>query len=93
MVNRFRAENFEPAGYTLFTYAAVQVWAQAVEKAGSLEPRSVIASLRNHQFETVLGPIQFDAKGDLTVQSWIWYVWRGDKYLPLEWRDRRTGVC
>ena len=29
---RFRTE-----GYTLLTYAAVQVWAQAVEKAGSLE--------------------------------------------------------
>ena len=37
VVERFRAENFEPEGYTLLSYAAVQVWAQAVEKAGSLE--------------------------------------------------------
>ena len=37
VVERFRAESFEPEGYTLFTYAAVQAWAQAVEKAGSLE--------------------------------------------------------
>ncbi len=33
VVERFRAENFEPTGYTLHSYAAVQVWAQAVEKA------------------------------------------------------------
>ena len=39
VVKRFRADNFEPAGYTLHSYAAVQAWAQAVEKAGSLEPR------------------------------------------------------
>jgi branched-chain amino acid transport system substrate-binding protein len=44
----------------------------------------VIASLRNHQFDTVLGRIDFDDKGDLTVQSWVWYVWKGGEYVPLE---------
>ena len=62
----------------------MQVWAQAVGKAGSLEPRAVITSLRDHQFDTVLGRIDFDDKGDLTVQSWIWYVWKGGKFIPLE---------
>ena len=37
VVERFRAENFEPAGYTLLSYSAVQAGQQAVEKAGSLE--------------------------------------------------------
>ena len=84
VVERFRAENFEPDGYTLLSYAAVQAWAQAVEKAGSLELDDVITSLRSHQFDTVMGRIDFDEKGDLTVQSWIWYVWRGGEYVPLE---------
>jgi branched-chain amino acid transport system substrate-binding protein len=84
VVERFRAENFEPAGYTLLSYGAVQTWAQAVEKAGSLEPQAVISSLHSHQFDTVLGRIDFDDKGDLTVQSWVWYVWRGGEYVPLE---------
>jgi branched-chain amino acid transport system substrate-binding protein len=84
VVERFRAESFEPAGYTLLSYAAVQAWAQAVEKAGSLEPQAVITSLRSNQFDTVLGRIDFDQKGDLTVQSWKWYVWRGGEYMPLE---------
>jgi branched-chain amino acid transport system substrate-binding protein len=84
VVERFRAENFEPAGYTLFTYGAIQAWAQAVESAGSLEPRAVIASLRSRQFDTVLGRIDFDDKGDVTTSSWIWYVWKGGQYVPLE---------
>jgi branched-chain amino acid transport system substrate-binding protein len=84
VVERFRAENFEPEGYTLLSYAAVQVWAQAAEKANSLELQAVIASLRTHQFDTVLGRISFDGKGDLTAQSWIWYVWKGGAYVPLE---------
>ena len=84
VVERLRAENYDPEGYALLCYAAIQVWAQAVGRAGSLEPRAVIASLRDHQFDTVLGRIDFDDKGDLTVQSWMWYVWKGGKYAPFE---------
>jgi branched-chain amino acid transport system substrate-binding protein len=84
VVERFRAENFEPAGYTLLSYSAVQAWAQAVEKAGSLELQAVIASLRSHQFDTVSGRIDFDDKGDLTIQNWVWYVWKGGEYVPLK---------
>ena len=84
VVERFRALGFEPQGYTLYAYAAVQVWAQAAEKAGSLELEAMIASLREHRFDTVLGPIDFDDKGDLTAQNPVWYVWRGDTYVPLE---------
>jgi branched-chain amino acid transport system substrate-binding protein len=84
VVERFRASGYEPEGYTLYAYAAVQVWAQAAEKAGSLELPARIAALREHQFNTVLGPIDFDDKGDLTVQNPVWHVWRGGTYVPLE---------
>jgi branched-chain amino acid transport system substrate-binding protein len=84
VVERFRAEHFDPVGYTLLTYGAVQAWAQAVEKAGSLQVQEVIKSLHSHQFDTVLGRIAFDNKGDVTSQSWIWYVWREGEYVPLE---------
>jgi branched-chain amino acid transport system substrate-binding protein len=84
VVERFRADNFEPLSYTLLTYGAVQVWAQAVEKAGSVNPQLAIASMRSNRFETVLGPIEFDDKGDLTAQNWVWYIWRGGEYVPLK---------
>ena len=84
VVERFRASGFEPEGYTLYAYAAVQVWAQAAEKAGSLELQAMIASLRQHQFDTVLGPIDFDDKGDLTVQNPVLYVWHADGSRMLE---------
>jgi branched-chain amino acid transport system substrate-binding protein len=84
VVERFRASGFEPEGYTLYAYAAVQVWAQAADKAGSLELQAMIAALRQHQFDTVLGPIEFDEKGDVTTQVPVWHVWRDGTYLPLE---------
>ena len=84
VVERFRSVGFEPGGKTLYAYAAVQVWAEAAEKAGSLELEPMIAALRENQFDTVLGPIDFDEKGDLAVQNPIWWTWRGGKYMPLE---------
>ncbi len=57
---------------------------QAVEMAGSLELPAVISSLRSQQFNTVLGPIGFDNKGDVRGSSWIWYVWTGGGYAPVK---------
>jgi branched-chain amino acid transport system substrate-binding protein len=84
VIERFRASGYEPEGYTLYAYAAVQVWVQAAEKAGSLELPAMIASLRQNQFDTVLGPVDFDDKGDLPIQNPVWWVWRGGTYMPLE---------
>ncbi len=72
VIERFRAEGFDPEGYTLLTYAAVQVWSQAAERAGSLELSGLIAALHNHEYKTVLGPIAFDTKGDVTTQAPVW---------------------
>ena len=84
VVERFRAENFEPACYTLLSYGAVQAWQQAVKKAGSLELHDGHCVMRSHRLIPSLGRIDFDEKGDLTVQSWVWYIWRGGEYVPLE---------
>lgn len=50
---------------------AVQAWPRRF-KTGSLEPRACRFCLT--QFHTVLGEIDFDDKGDLTVQSRVGYV-------------------
>jgi ABC-type branched-subunit amino acid transport system substrate-binding protein len=72
----------EPA-YT--AYAAVQVWAQAAEKAGTFETAAVAEALRSHEFDTVLGTIGFDDKGDVTgYDTFVWYQWRGGDYRPVE---------
>jgi branched-chain amino acid transport system substrate-binding protein len=72
----------EPA-YT--AYAAVQVWAQAAEKAGTFETDAVAEALRTHEFDTVLGRVGFDDKGDVTgYDTFVWYQWRSGDYAPVE---------
>jgi branched-chain amino acid transport system substrate-binding protein len=85
IVARFRADGFEPEGFTLYGYAVVEVWAQAVEKAGTFDAEAVVEALRHNEFDTVLGRLGFDDKGDVTgVDSYIWYVWSDSGYHPVE---------
>ncbi len=80
LVKRFRATGYEPEGYTLYTYGAIQAWAAAVEKARSTDTAKVIKVLRNSKFDTVLGSIGFDAKGDVTAPGYVFYEWKQGKY-------------
>jgi branched-chain amino acid transport system substrate-binding protein len=46
VVEKMRAKGVEPEGYNLYTYGAIQAWAQAAEKAGSFEPEAIAAVLK-----------------------------------------------
>jgi branched-chain amino acid transport system substrate-binding protein len=84
-VAKFRAQGYEPEGFTLYGYAVVQVWAQAVERAGRFEADAVAEALRRNEFDTVLGRLGFDDKGDVTgISSFIWYVWSDSGYHPAD---------
>ena len=72
---------YEPEGYTLYSYGAVQAWAQAVIQAGSLKSEAVINSLKAGSFDTILGRIGFDEKGDVTgISTFVWYVFGKENY-------------
>ncbi|MGL4961812.1 MAG: branched-chain amino acid ABC transporter substrate-binding protein [Inquilinus sp.] len=83
-VAQFRAEGYEPEGYTLYTYAAVQVWAEAAQKAGSVDGAKVAAALHDGSaYDTVIGPLTFDAKGDPAGSSYVLYSWQDGKMVQL----------
>lgn len=56
-----------------------------MEAAGSLALDQVTEAMRSRRFDTVLGRIGFDGKGDVTgFDPWQWYVWQADgTYAPL----------
>jgi branched-chain amino acid transport system substrate-binding protein len=79
VVEKFRAGNYEPEGYTLNSYAAIQAWAAAANIAKSTEGEKVADALHGNTIPTVLGNLQWDAKGDLTEVNYAWYVWHDGK--------------
>jgi branched-chain amino acid transport system substrate-binding protein len=76
VVAEFKAKGVEPEGYTLYSYAGMQIIKQAAEKANSLDPKKVAEVMHSGMaFKTVLGDISYDAKGDRTTMDFVWYVW------------------
>jgi branched-chain amino acid transport system substrate-binding protein len=75
IVEKFKAKNIDPEGYTLYTYAAMQVWAQAVKKVGSTDPKKVMDAIKAGAWDTVIGKLEFDAKGDIKVLDYVVYKW------------------
>ena len=83
VVAKFTAQGFDPEGYTLYTYAAFQVWKQAVEKAGTTDADKVAAVLHGNSYDTVLGKLTFDDKGDIVDPIYVFYVWSKGQYKEV----------
>ena len=49
---------------------------QAAEKAKSLDPKRVAEAMHSGMtFNTVIGDIAYDKKGDRTSVDYVWYTW------------------
>jgi len=80
----FAARHVDPEGFTLYTYAAVQVWAEAAAKVGTTAPRKVAEALKSAgPWPTVLGDLAFSSKGDPANVSYVWNVWHDGSYHPM----------
>ncbi|MEZ5774453.1 MAG: branched-chain amino acid ABC transporter substrate-binding protein [Hyphomicrobiaceae bacterium] len=85
VVEKFKAAGINPEGYTLYAYAAMQAWAQAVAKAGTMDGPKVAEALRSGMpLNTVLGTLMLDSKGDIQNAKYVWYVWSKGNYAETE---------
>ena len=84
VVERFREQGIEPEGYTLYTYAAIQVFTQAAEIAGTTDLDPVIEAMHGNSFDTVLGELSFDEKGDIQQPAYVWYEWTEGTYSQVQ---------
>jgi branched-chain amino acid transport system substrate-binding protein len=83
-VEQFKAQGYNPEGFTLFSYGVVQAIAEGIKRAGSDDPAKVAQALENGQpVDTVLGPIAFDAKGDVKDPHFDINQWRDGKYAAI----------
>jgi branched-chain amino acid transport system substrate-binding protein len=75
IVQKFKDKNIDPEGYTLYTYAALQVWSQAAAKAGTTDPKKVMHTIKAGSWDTVIGKMEYDAKGDIKQIDYVVYKW------------------
>jgi len=84
IVDEFKKGGYNPEGYTLYSYAAIQVYAQAVTSAGGWDNTKVEAAIHGHTFDTVLGKLTIDDKGDVKDPEYVFYVWHDGKYAEMK---------
>jgi branched-chain amino acid transport system substrate-binding protein len=75
IVDKFKAKNIDPEGYTLYTYAAVQIWTQAAAKAGTTDPKKVMDTIKAGSWDTVIGKLEYNSKGDIKQLDYVVYKW------------------
>eukprot|EP01037_Dinobryon_pediforme_P005712 gene5712-5775_t len=83
VVKEFAAKKIDPEGYVLYAYAAVEIWAKAAEKAKTTDAKKVAEVLKAGKWDTVLGPISYDKKGDVTVSDYVFYIWHNGAYAEM----------
>ncbi|MAU98624.1 MAG: branched chain amino acid ABC transporter substrate-binding protein [Fulvimarina sp.] len=83
VVEALEAEGKTAEGYVLYTYAAIQAWADAANKAGSTDYDPIVKALDEGTFDTVIGSLEFDDKGDVTLPGYVMYEWKDGKYAQL----------
>jgi branched-chain amino acid transport system substrate-binding protein len=76
-IDLLRTAGVIPDLVALNSFATVQIWAEAVRRAGGGDPRKVIEALRSGEFPTAVGPVAFDQQGNR----------RDIGYSVLTWQD------
>jgi branched-chain amino acid transport system substrate-binding protein len=83
-LEQFKAQGFNPEGFTLFGYGVIQAIAEGIKRAGSDDPKAVAKALENGQpVDTVMGPVKFDSKGDILDPRYDINMWSAGKYAPI----------
>ena len=83
VVDEFKAKGYDPEGYTLYAYAAVQAFAQAANAAKSVKVDDLVKAMRSMKFDTVIGQLAFDGKGDVVNPKYVFFEWKDGKYAEM----------
>ena len=87
VLKQFEAKKFDPEAYTLYSYAALEIIAQAAAATKSLDTKAIAAEMRTGKtYKTVIGDRAYDKKGDVTRADYVVYTWKkdGDKVKAVQ---------
>jgi branched-chain amino acid transport system substrate-binding protein len=80
---RAEGQGVDPLGHYLppFAYAYMQVLGDAVEAVGSLDQAALADYIRDHEFDTVVGPVKFGPNGE----------WATSRVLMVQFQNIEDG--
>ena len=79
VVKAFKDNKREANGaFQMPAYSAVKIIADAIAGAKTTDPVKVAAYIHKHSFDTPIGKVQYDDKGDLKSFNFVVYTWHKD---------------
>ena len=73
----------EVGAYTLYSYVATNMILSSVQATGSTRGAKLAAHLRSKDWNTSLGKLQFDKKGDVLESPYVLWQVRGAKFVQI----------
>jgi len=80
-VEKFKAKyNYDPDYHNASAVAVLAVYKNAIERAGSLDPKKVRDEIAKTKIETIYGPVQFNPNGQIRGSSVVLQIQGGQVY-------------
>ncbi len=83
VVDAYKKRFGEVGPYSLYSYEAINIALQGMAKAGAEDGLKIARAVHGMSFDTVFGPMRFDAKGDVLVSPYVMWQVQGGKLVQL----------
>jgi branched-chain amino acid transport system substrate-binding protein len=83
-LERYKQLHGEPGPYSIYGYDACNVLLAGIQNAGSAEFKEVTGHLHANKFDTAMGTIAFDAKGDIKGSYYVMWVVKDGEFVLAE---------
>jgi branched-chain amino acid transport system substrate-binding protein len=83
VVERYKKRFGEVGPYSLYSYEGMNIGLQGLAKAATADGLKASQIIHSTLFDTVFGPMQFDAKGDVLASSYVMWQVQGGKLVQL----------
>ncbi len=78
-LDKYHAKYGPEGAYSVYGYDAANVYLSAVDEAKSTDPDKVAAVMKSHPFDTILGKVEFNDKGDLKTSGYVLWTIKDGK--------------
>jgi branched-chain amino acid transport system substrate-binding protein len=93
-LEQFKAQGYDPEGFTLFSYGVVQAIPEGIKRSGSDDPAKIAAALEDGKpIDTVVGPVRLDSKGDILDPRYDINMWSAGKYADRAVAGRAAAIA
>jgi len=75
--------NQQEGAYSVYGYDAANTLLSAIDQAQSTEADKVTAIMKNRPFDTILGKVEFDSKGDVKQSGYVMWTIKDGKLQVL----------